>query len=101
VQEQVKNSSDPHLNQKHDCPESQVEVPLAQLHPHPSVPGGLQPEGVCGSQPLVCGVVTQVVSVQLVQSAAYGNQPPSFQPGSRRSTALRETGMTIDMCAET
>ena len=41
-----------HENQKQDWPLLHWEVPLAQLQAHPSVPGGIQPEGICGFHPL-------------------------------------------------
>ena len=35
----------PWENQRQDCPTLQMPVPLPQLHPQPSVPGGMQPLG--------------------------------------------------------
>ena len=51
-------------NQRHDCPTLHTPVPLAQLHPQPSVPLGTHPLGTCEFQPFSPGLFGNLGCVQ-------------------------------------
>ena len=73
-------------NQRQDWPTLHSPVELAQLQPQPSVPLGMQPEGICEFQPLAPGELEP--GRGWGQVFWYGNHLPPAQRGSALSTAL-------------